>query len=100
MREAVFILAIVAVLVAITAVRYRRQISAAIGFYKEIKKVRSQLNEARQNDQAAPQPARQETLVCCQKCRKWVPESGAVKFGRSVFYCSRDCMSKAAAPAA
>ena len=93
MKEALFVLAVVFVLFAITAVRYRRQISGAIGFYRELQKMRSQMAPKQQEEIPEAKP---DTLVCCQKCRKWVPESGAVKFGRSVFYCSQKCLTAAA----
>jgi hypothetical protein len=95
MREAFFILVVVAGLFALTAVRYRRQISTLIGFYREMSRVRSAIAA---KDEATPVEQRHDPLVCCQKCRKWVPESGAIRFGKTVFYCSQSCMTKAAEP--
>lgn len=93
MKEAVFILAIVAALLVLTAVRYRKQIATAIGIYREFRRMRSQLTAKKKTPAHEQKP---ETLVCCQKCRRWVPESGAIRFGKSVFYCSQDCLRNAA----
>jgi hypothetical protein len=37
-----------------------------------------------------------EPLVRCAKCGKWINESSALKLRSKTFYCSADCMEKAA----
>lgn len=95
MKEAVFILLIAAILFALTAIRFRKHISTAIGIYREFGRMRSDLAANRGVSIKNEAPG---ALVCCQKCRKWVPELGAIRFGKAVFYCSQTCMSSAAVP--
>ena len=85
MREALFILVIVLVLAALTAIRYRKQISGMIGFAKMLK-------DAKQNISASPMDAKREAqksgpLVNCSKCGVWVPQNNATKFG-DIFVCA------------
>jgi hypothetical protein len=85
MREALFILVIVFVLAALTAIRYRKQISGMIGFAKMLK-------EAKQNISTSPMSAKREPekitpLVNCSKCGIWIPQNKAIKIG-DIFVCS------------
>jgi hypothetical protein len=75
---------IVCVLAALTAIRYRKQISGMIGFAKMLK-------EAKQNISTSPMSAKREpeniTLVNCSKCGIWIPQNKAIKIG-DIFVCS------------
>jgi len=79
MKETFFILFVIAVLLGLTAVRYRRQIVAFISFYKQMKAVRTNLREGepagRQTDISGIQ------LVKCGRCSKWIPETEAERSG-------------------
>lgn len=85
MKEALFILAVVFVLAALTAVRYRKQISNMIGFAKMLKEAKQNLahgsaNRLRPEEKGIP-------LVNCSKCGVWIPQTKAIKVG-DVFVCS------------
>ncbi len=98
MREAIFILVVVLLLLAFTAFRYRRQLMAGYQVWNMFQSVRkgtlgTSQGEARSD--AAPMSGK---LVSCSNCRTWVDESRALKLGRSTNYCSPECMEKAAVP--
>lgn len=86
MREGLVILVVIVILLALTALRYRKQINTMIGMAKVLKEV---------NDQAVASktmPAEKQSvqLVNCAKCGVWVPQTKAV--GRNgMFYCSTEC---------
>jgi hypothetical protein len=92
MREFVVILFVIAVLLALTALRYRKQIAAVYRFWDALKTAhndrRGEINE----------PVEQESgpLVNCAKCGMWVPESKAIRLGTRNFYCSSACFERAA----
>jgi hypothetical protein len=90
MREAIFILLVFAVVLALTAVRYRRQISAAIGFWKAIKASQKRFREM--NDAAGGgKPVGSEDLVNCARCGRWVAGSDAVPYPPTSFVCKDAC---------
>jgi hypothetical protein len=86
-REALFILVIVAILLAVTAVKYRRQINGVIAFARMLKDAK---NAAQVSSMRTPQPQPRSSvqLVNCSKCGVWVPESKATQRGR-LAYCER-----------
>jgi len=93
MREAIFILLVIAVLFAFTAIRYRRQIVAFIQFWRVLKAAQQSSSRSEINGSA---DAEKGPLVNCAKCGTWVPESNAIRLGTRVFYCSPACTEKAA----
>ena len=96
MREAFIILLVIGLLLALTAVRYRKQILAAYRFWRL-------LRDAQQNNLRSqmPEPAESDSgpLVNCAKCGKWVTESRSIRLGTRTFYCSPACLEKAASAA-
>ena len=89
MKEAFFILFVVLVLLAITAIRYRKQITGMIGFARMLK-------EAKQNIAQGPSSVRVDSgksipLVNCSKCGVWVPQNKSRKVG-DLFFCSDECV--------
>ncbi|HUS00019.1 MAG TPA: hypothetical protein VMZ26_18290 [Pyrinomonadaceae bacterium] len=92
MKEAFFILLVIAVLLALTAIRYRRQIAAMLHIWRSLKSMRDQVKERRvppqENIPAGP-------LVNCAKCRSWVPEREAIQLRGGTFYCSSACLESA-----
>jgi hypothetical protein len=89
MREFILILAVIALLLGLTAIRYRRQIVAFIRFWREIQAVRQRINSGNErivenNDEAGIQ------LVKCVSCSKWLPPGAAVKVS-SGFACADSC---------
>lgn len=87
MKEALIILVVVAVLLGLTALKYRRQITAVLRIYRQLKGIRS----GSSSPQAVDPALGSETMVCCERCRKWVAEDRAIRFGRGPFFCSKEC---------
>ena len=91
MREAFFILFVIAILVGLTAIRYRKQIVTMMHIWRSLKSMREQTKQVR------PEKAEQlGPLVNCAKCGTWVPEQRAIKFPGGIFYCSSNCLETAA----
>jgi len=89
MKETVFILFVIAVLFALTAIRYRRQIVAFISFYKQLKAVRTNLRNGEREHRRTEISGIQ--LVKCSRCGKWIPETEvAANGGRAV--CRSACV--------
>ncbi len=92
MKEAFFILLIIGVLLALTAIRYRRQIVGMIQIWRSLKSMRAEVTEK----QGSPQETISSgPLVNCAKCGTWVPEQRAIKLRGGVVYCSTACMETA-----
>ena len=90
MKEALFILAVLLVLAALTAYRYRRQISAVLEFIHQVKAIREGIKKPR--ERIAEEPVSKGPLVNCQKCGSWVPEKRAIRLGRTAMFCSSQCL--------
>lgn len=93
MREAVFILIVIAGLLAWTAFRYRKTIAGMIGFAKMLKEAKDGLVMPKTAESKTA--ARGSTLVNCSTCGVWVPQTKARKKG-DVFFCSDACVSNQA----
>jgi Zn ribbon nucleic-acid-binding protein len=89
MREAVFILLVVLVLLALTAVRYRKQIAGIVGVARLFKDARA--NFTQHAKQVQKQTEESVPLVNCTKCGVWTPQNKARKIG-DLFYCSDECV--------
>ena len=95
MREAFIILLVIAILLALTAIRYRKQIASVIRIWRSLKAARDQIRERQQSSQPEP-PVAAGPLVNCAKCGTWVPEQRAIKLRGGTFYCSSNCLETAA----
>ena len=92
MREAFVILIVIAVLLGLTAIRYRKQIAAMIHIWRSLKSMRQQAQR-----QVQPEKAEElGSLVSCAKCGTWVPEQRAIKLRGGIVYCSSNCLETAA----
>lgn len=93
MREVLFILFVVFVLLGLTALRYRKQVATVIRFSQMLRegRVGQNLSTARRNDQMAAEP-----LVKCSSCGTWVPENRARRLRSGDFYCSNECLEAGA----
>jgi hypothetical protein len=89
MKEAFFILLVIGVILALTAIRYRRQIAAMLHIWRSLKAMRAQVKEkqVRADDTVSAGP-----LVNCEKCGSWVPEQRAINLRGGAIYCSTACM--------
>jgi hypothetical protein len=92
MKEAFFILLVIAVVIALTAIRYRRQITAMLQIWRSLKSMKQQIRGkgVKPEDQTPAGP-----LVNCAKCGTWVPEQRAIKLRGGTFYCSSSCVESA-----
>ena len=89
MREALFILLVLFILLAWTAFRYRKQIAGIIGFAQMLKGVRSEMTTG--TKQIRNNAEKGIPLINCSKCGVWVPQNKARKAGE-LFYCSDECV--------
>jgi hypothetical protein len=92
MREFLVVLIVIIGLLALTAYKYRRQISMLIGFSRMIREARSGAAASREPRSINAEP---KELVNCTACGTWVPQDRAIKFDARTFYCSKDCVQKA-----
>jgi hypothetical protein len=83
MREGLFILAVLAVILILTAIRYRKQITGAIGLARAIKEARRPRGMAGERKAGA--------LVPCSKCGVRIPEDKAISIGGGKYRCGREC---------
>ncbi len=90
MREAIIILAVLLILLALTAFKYRKQIAAVIGFGRIIREA-TKVKSADQRSRIS-EPVNSGKLVSCAKCGTWVPEGRAIKFGATTFFCTDACL--------
>ena len=91
MREAIFVLVVIAVLFALTAVRYRKQLAAGFQIWKMLREARQRAADLRRPD-AEAEPVSAGPLVNCVKCRTWVPENKAIRLNSNTYFCSRECL--------
>jgi len=94
MREFLFILGVIAVLLLFTAWHYRRQIRAAIEVWRSFRKMYAQVSGKGQGAANVPSKKDAGMLVRCAKCGTWTQEESAVRLAPNVFYCSTDCMER------
>lgn len=88
MKEALVILAILFVLVTLTAIRYRKQLMMLVHVWRMLKNARSGTGaDEKKIDKPEDVP-----LVNCAKCGAWVSSSEAVKIGSNTFLCTEKCM--------
>ena len=94
MKEAFVILVVIAILLALTAVRYRRQITGVIQIWRTLKSAREQIRQ--ESPKVNKEPVSAGKLVNCAKCGTWVPEQKAISLRGGVYYCSSICLEKTA----
>jgi hypothetical protein len=93
MKEALVILAVLAVILVLTAVRYRRQIAGVIQIWRSLKSMRQQIKQQPDRGTRGPEPAMPAgRLVNCSGCGTWVPENRAISLRGGIFYCSQSCV--------
>lgn len=76
------------------AVRYRKQIQAAIYVWKMFRQMREagkQSTKKTQIRETSPEVA----LVKCSKCGTWLQQNEALNLRSKIFYCSANCMENA-----
>lgn len=88
MREFIVIFAVIGILLALTAVRYRKQIAGMIHVYRMLRSAREHVKSVPE----AQRSAAASKLVSCAKCGTWTPESTAIRMAPTTFYCSTKCV--------
>lgn len=95
MREFFLILAVIAVLLGLTAYRYRKQLLAGLQIWRMLKEMRANVRTMpRTNAEPELKPAGK--LVNCAKCGTWVAESRAIKLSSKMYFCSSKCVESTA----
>lgn len=90
MRTALVIIVLAAILLAWTAIRYRKQIVGLIGF---VRMIRDAADPARTRGRISQEKTSVEyELVHCEACGTWVPRDRAIRFDAKTYYCSKDCV--------
>lgn len=95
MKEAFFIVLVIGILIGFTAIRYRREIVAAITIWKQFKAVKEHLKAPPTVDDQKNAAGIQ--LVKCHRCGKWIPESEALADRSGRFACRAECREAATA---
>lgn len=90
MKEALFILIVLFVILVLTAIRYRKQIAAVMQMWRSVKAVREQIS--RNREQSTEKNISDGPLVNCARCGTWVPENRAIKLRGGTVYCSSACL--------
>ena len=93
MKEAAVVLLVMGFLLALTAVRYRRQIAAGIHIWKMLRGS-SPANSGER--ELKSEPVAKGPLIVCSKCGTWVPDEKAIRLGQNAVYCSARCLETAA----
>lgn len=95
MKEAVFIILVLLVLLALTTYRYRNQIRSVYRVWQMISSMRKmqrpETNEIGDDAKNSSGP-----LVNCSKCSTWVPADRALKLPGGIYFCSQKCLEKTA----
>ena len=94
MKEVAFILIVILILFALTAVRYRRQITAAIQMWRILTGARQPFPKEETTNGQLRDPSL--PLVNCSKCSRWVAENEAMRVGTGNYFCSRECFEQSA----
>jgi hypothetical protein len=76
------------------ALRFRPQIQAALQIWRMFKQIK-QANQPAEKQIPKREKVKNEALVRCAKCGKWIPQSNALNLRKQTFYCSSDCVEKA-----
>ncbi|MEO8648029.1 MAG: hypothetical protein ABI539_02570 [Acidobacteriota bacterium] len=93
MKETLVVLLVIGILMALTAVRYRRQIATGIQIWKMLRGA-SPTNRGERDLKG--EPVAKGPLVVCSKCGTWVPGEKAIRLGQNAVYCSAQCLETAA----
>lgn len=83
------------VVLALIAMRYRKQIQTAIYMYRMFRKMRQMSKpQEKQIEKTKSAPAN-VPLVRCAGCGVWVEQTNVLKMGNKISYCSANCIEKA-----
>ena len=86
-----FVLGVMMFFAMMIAVRYRKQINAAIQVARMLRDAREGVKEI-QPTSARREPMASAALVKCSGCGTWVPENRAKRLRTGDFFCSDECI--------
>ena len=86
-----FVLAVVIFFAMLIAVRYRKQINAAIQVARMLRDAREGVKEI-QPASSRRDPMAAASLVKCAGCGTWVPENRAKRLRTGDLFCSDECI--------
>ena len=89
------ILVILFFVVALIAIRYRRQIAMGIRILKMFRQMQ-QVGKTTEKKTEKLKNSKDTQLVRCERCGKWTPQQEAMNLRSKTFYCSSKCVEKAA----
>lgn len=92
MREALFILAVIAVILGYTAFRHRKTIAAVFQIFRMLRSPGEMQNRFG-NSHGSPSGASGVKLVRCESCGVRIPEDRIIQANSGRSYCSRECGS-------
>jgi hypothetical protein len=87
----VFILFLI--VLALIALRYRKQIQTAIYVWRMFRKMR-QMSKPDEKQIKTKESSLNVPLIRCVGCGNWVAETNVLKMGNKISYCSADCIEK------
>lgn len=87
------ILVLFLILMAIIAIRFRRQINMGIQIFQMFRQMRTP-NKPQEKKLDKNNVNKSVPLVRCAKCGTWTPQSTALNLRSKTFYCSTNCMEK------
>ncbi|MGI9036575.1 MAG: hypothetical protein ACR2GD_11120 [Pyrinomonadaceae bacterium] len=90
------ILFILLMILMLLALRYRRQIQTGLQVWRMFRQVRRASKPKQTEPISKRKIEKNESLVNCARCGKWVAPSDALNLRSSTVYCSTNCMEKAA----
>ncbi len=89
------ILVLVLLVIMVLAMRYRRQILMAYQVWKMFRQMRK-VGKTNEKPAEKRESLKDVPLVRCEKCGNWVSPETALKLRQEKYYCSSNCMEKAA----
>lgn len=90
-----FIFFLLLLIFALVALRYRRQVQTARQMWRIFRQVRQAAKPPEKITERRV-PEKSKRLVRCAKCGKWLAPSEALNLRSKTFYCSANCMERAA----
>lgn len=91
MIKFLFLLFLGIILSGIIALRFRRQILAAVEIWEHFKNPELKDKNRSQIDNKS---ADSISLIKCSKCTVWIPQNKAIRFNSKIFFCSQECAEK------
>jgi Sec-independent protein translocase protein TatA len=88
------IIGLLVILLVFLAMRFRRQIQAAIEIWRLLKKIKNFQPEEKTVTKSKIEQNKNETFVRCASCGNWIAESQALNLRLKIFYCSAECVEK------